>query len=126
MVRRSFQSTWRCTGAIRSTSLDVACPAGLLRKPLDATIGQLLTPYCLSGRQGDNRKMTMQNTPPLLAISMVVLVRRYYTTHINRWRRLMAFLKATKRHHWASTCSDITQLVMPTPDLGGMFHHQIV
>jgi hypothetical protein len=36
-------------------SLNVACP-GLLRKPLDATIGQLLTPYCLCGRQGNNQK----------------------------------------------------------------------
>ena len=26
--------------------------------------------------------------------------------HIAQWRRFMAFLKATKRHHWASTHSD--------------------
>ena len=37
----------------------------------------------------------------------------------------MAFLKATKGRHRASTRSDITQLDMPTPDFGGSFHHQI-
>ena len=36
-------------------SLNVACP-GLLRKPREATIGWLRTPYCLGGRQGDNRQ----------------------------------------------------------------------
>jgi len=36
-------------------SFNVACP-GLLRKPLDATIGRLLTPYCLGGHQGDNQQ----------------------------------------------------------------------
>ena len=37
---------------------------------------------------------------------MAVAVWRYYTVRITRWRRLMAFLKATKRRHWVSTCSD--------------------
>ena len=68
----------------------------------------------------------MQNTPTLLAISIAVVVRRYYTVHhIAQWRRFMAFLKATKCHHWASTCSNITQSDMPTPDFGGIFHRQI-
>jgi hypothetical protein len=35
--------------------LDLACP-GLLRKPLDATIRQLLTLYCLGGHQGNNQQ----------------------------------------------------------------------
>jgi hypothetical protein len=43
----------------------------------------------------------------LLTISMVVAVRRYYTARIVRWGRSMAFIKATKRCHQASTCSDI-------------------
>jgi len=49
---------------------------------------------------------TMQNEPTLLAVSMAIAMRWYYTAHISRWRRLMAFIKATKRHHWASTRSD--------------------
>jgi hypothetical protein len=34
---------------------DAACP-GLYRKPLDATIGQLLAPYHPSGCQGNRQK----------------------------------------------------------------------
>ena len=41
--------------AIRSASPDAACP-GLLRKPLDAVIGQLLALYRPSSRQGDNQQ----------------------------------------------------------------------
>ena len=75
--------------------LDVACP-GLLRKPLESTMGRLLTPYCLDGRQGDNQQTYNENIPTLLAILMVIAMHRYYTTHTARWRRSRAFLKATK------------------------------
>ncbi len=44
--------------------------------------------------------------PPLLAISMAVVMRQYDTAHIARWRRFVAFIKATKRHHRTSTHSD--------------------
>ncbi len=47
-----------------------------------------------------------QNVSTCLAILMAVAVRRYYTVHITWWRRSMAFIKATKCHHWASTHSD--------------------
>ena len=45
-------------------SPDAACP-GLLWKPLDAGIGQLLAPYCPSSRQGNrqtnnNQQMTLK------------------------------------------------------------------
>jgi hypothetical protein len=45
---------------------DAACP-GLLRKPLDAAIEQLLAPYRPSGRQGnskqnDDKKMYLKET----------------------------------------------------------------
>ena len=49
----------------------------------------------------------MQNIPTLMAISMAIAMRRCYTPRIARWRRFVAFIKATKRHHRASTCSDI-------------------
>ncbi len=48
---------WRpcgCAGAIQTASPNAACP-GLLRKPLDASIGRLLTRYCPSGRQGNRQ-----------------------------------------------------------------------
>ena len=35
----------------------------------------------------------------------VIAMRRYYNERIAGWRRFMAFIKATKCHHWASTRS---------------------
>jgi hypothetical protein len=57
----------------------------------------------------------MQNVPTLLTISMAIAVRRYYTTHIPRWRGSVAFIKATKRHHRASTRSDIIKRDIAMP-----------
>jgi hypothetical protein len=59
-----FQRPCECVGAIQMASPNAACP-GLLRKPLDAGIGKLLAPYCLSGRQGNrqtnnNQQMTLK------------------------------------------------------------------
>jgi hypothetical protein len=53
-------------------------------------------------------KTTMQNVPSLLAFLMTIAMRQYYTARIARLWRFVSFLKATKRHHWASPCSDIT------------------
>jgi hypothetical protein len=50
----------------------------------------------------------MQNVPSLLAVSMAIMMRRYYTTRISWWRRCVAFIKATKCRQRASTRSDIT------------------
>jgi hypothetical protein len=49
----------------------------------------------------------MQHVPTLLAVSMAIAMRWYYTVRIARWRRFVAFIKATKHHHWASTRFDI-------------------
>ena len=48
---------WPCGGVegVHAASPDAACP-GLLRKPLDAAIGQLLAPYCPDGCQGDSKQ----------------------------------------------------------------------
>ena len=55
--RRPFR--WSCGGieAINAASTNASCP-GLLRKQLDATIWQLLAPYCPGGRQGDSKQYT--------------------------------------------------------------------
>jgi hypothetical protein len=58
---------------------------------------------------------TMQNVPSLLAVSMAITMQWYYTAHITWWRRFVAFIKAPKRRHWASTRSDSIQSDMPTP-----------
>ena len=46
---------------------------------------------------------------------------RYYTTCIARWRRFVAFIKATKRRYPASTHSNRHQSDKPTPILGVYF-----
>ena len=40
---------------MHAASPNAACP-GLHRKPLDAAIGRLLTPYRLGGRQGNSKQ----------------------------------------------------------------------
>jgi hypothetical protein len=67
LCRGPFRRPCGCAGAIQTASSDVACP-GLLWKPLDAGIGQLLTPYCPSGCQGNkqtnnNQQMTLKRWP---------------------------------------------------------------
>ncbi len=59
-----FQRPCGCAGAIQMASPNVACP-GLLRKPLYASIRQLLAPYCPNSRQGNrqtnnNQQMTLK------------------------------------------------------------------
>ena len=51
-------------------------------------------------------KMTMQNAPTQVAVLMAIAMRRYYIACITRWRKFVAFIKATKCHHRASTRSD--------------------
>jgi hypothetical protein len=57
----------------------------------------------------------MQHAPIFLAVLMVIAMWQYYTAHIAQWRRSVAFIKAIKRHHRASTRSDIIQSDTPTP-----------
>jgi hypothetical protein len=54
LVRQLFQWTWQCAGAIQMALPNAARP-GLLQKPLDTTIEQLLATYCPSGRQGNRQ-----------------------------------------------------------------------
>ena len=66
-------------------------------------------------------KTKVHHVSTLLTVLMDIAVRRYYTGRIARWRRFVAFIKATKRRHWASTCSDRHQSDMPTPISGVYF-----
>ena len=58
----------------------------------------------LAARAPINSTM-MQHVLTLLAVSMAIAMRRYYTTCIAQWRRFVAFIKATKCHHRTSTGS---------------------
>jgi hypothetical protein len=89
-------------------------------------IGRLLTLYRTGGRQGDSKLNNDANVSTLLAVLMAVVVRPYYTARIAQWRRFMAFLKATKYRHRASTRSDsINQTCLPLI-IGVYLHRQIV
>ena len=91
---------------MHAASPNAACP-GLHWKPLDAAIGRLLAPYRLGGHQeGDSKQNNKEYVPTMMAISMAIAMRRYYTACIARWRRSRAFIKATKHRHRASTFSD--------------------
>jgi len=45
------------------------------------------------------------NVPPLLAILIAMAVQWCNTARITQWRRSRAFIKASKRRHWATTRS---------------------
>ena len=51
-------------------------------------------------------KTMMYYVPTLMAISMVIAMRQYFTAHIAQWRRSRAFIKATKHRHQVSPHSD--------------------
>jgi hypothetical protein len=65
----------------------------------------------LAAARATANKTKMQNESTLLTISMAVAVRWYYTTHIAKWSRSMAFIKATKRRHWVSTVPTVVAMV---------------
>ncbi len=48
----------------------------------------------------------MHHIPTLMVVLMAIAMRRYYTVRIARWRRFVAFIKATKRRHRASNRSN--------------------
>jgi hypothetical protein len=99
----SFQ--WPCggMGAMPRALPNAACPE-LHPKPLDATIRQLLAPYCPKSHQGSMQNNNKKNTPTLLAILMAMAMRQYNTAHIAQWRRSRASLEATGCCHLASIC----------------------
>ncbi len=65
----------------------------------------------------------MHHALTLLAVSMAIAMRRYYTAHIAQWQRSVACIKATKRHHQTSTRSDIIKKICKLW-LFGTFHRE--
>jgi hypothetical protein len=60
---------------------DTAC-LGLLQKPLDAAIGQLLSPYCLGGCWGNSKQNNDEICTNMLAVLMAMALRQYNTVRI--------------------------------------------
>ena len=77
--------------------------------------GNYLLRIASAATRATENKTTMWYVPTLMAILMVIAMRRYCTAHIAWWRRSRAFIKATKHHHRARTRSDIAQSDTPTP-----------
>ena len=80
---------------------------GYIRSHWTPPSGDYLFRIALAAARATINKTMMQHVATLMAISMAVAVWRYYTPRIDRWRRFVAFLKATKHLHRASTRSDI-------------------
>jgi hypothetical protein len=103
--RGPFWWPWRCASAIQSTSPDAAWP-GLPGSNWTLPLGNYSLRIAPAAARATANKTTMQHVPTLLAILMAVAMWQYYTPHIARWRRFVAFTKATKLHHWTSTRSN--------------------
>jgi hypothetical protein len=82
-----------------------------------------VSPQRLPGQQ--QTKQQQKNAPKRLAILMATAMRRYNTTRIAQYRRLRAFLDATKRCHWAiiaaNSCNQSS-----LPQFFEFFHRQLV
>ena len=66
----------------------------------------------------------MQHVLTLLAVSMAIAMQRYFSAPIAQWRRFVAFIKATKHHHWTSTCSDIIKGTRQLRLFRTLFHRE--
>ncbi len=106
---------WPCRGvdAVHAASPNAAWP-GLYRKPLDAAIGWLLALYCPGGRQGDSKQNKDAKMYPLCWPF-------WWPSWCGGTIPGVAFIKATKCRHRASTPSDRHQSDMPTPISGVYF-----
>ncbi len=96
-----FRWPWRCVGAIRSTSPDAAYK-GLIESHWTPPSGDYSLRIAQAATRATINATMMQHAPTLLAVLMAIAMRWYYTACIARWRRFMAFIKATKRHHRTS------------------------
>ena len=110
---------WCNTAFIAQCSMTRASPEATERCHWVTT--HFLLPRRPPGQQATINTTIMQNVLTLLVVLMAIAMRRYYTARIARWRRLVAFIKANKRCHWASTHSDRHQSDMPTPISGVYF-----
>jgi hypothetical protein len=82
---------------------------GYIRSNWTPPSGDYMIRIASAATRATINKTMMQHVATLMAISIVMAVGRYYTLSIAQWKRFMAFIKATKCRHQASTRSDITQ-----------------
>ncbi len=102
--RRPFPLPCRCNGTIPHSSPNAAWPGLHQKMPSSGNHSVHIAP---TADRATANKTKVQIVSNLLTILMAIAVRRYNTVRIARWRRLVAFIKATNLLHWASTCSNI-------------------
>ncbi len=96
--------------AVCRSNTDGIAQCGLSRATPEATGCQhrvttcSISPQRPPGRQANKQQST--NTPRKQAVLMAMVMHRYVTTQIARWRRSRASLEATGCHHWASIMSN--------------------
>jgi hypothetical protein len=96
--------------AVRPGNTDGIARCGMSKVTQEATGCQhrvttrSVLPQRPPGQQAYKQQWT--NTPVKMAIVMAMVMRRYVTACIARWRRSRASLEATGRHHWASIMPD--------------------
>ncbi len=120
-----FQRPWICTSAMWCAFPNAVC-SGLLRKPLDTTIWQLLSLHCPGGCQGNIKQNNNEKMYHLLTILMVVAVHWYNIVCITRWRKSRAILDATGCHHRASIVANSSHWSYQCQFLFVFFHDQLV
>ncbi len=100
---RPFQ--WPC-GGVKTIHASLQHVQGYTGSHWTPPSGNYLLCNALAAARATANKTSIKNLPTLLAVSMAVVVQQYNIMRIALWRRFMAFLKATRRHHWVSTHSD--------------------
>ena len=114
--RGRFQWLWQCVDAIWSAF------TGSHRTP---PLSDYLLRIAPAATRASINTTIMQHVPTLLAVSVAIAMWRCYTACISQWRRFVAFIKATKRHHRASTRSDsIIGTRQNQSRLFWTFHHE--
>ena len=90
--------------AVRRCDMECTAQCSMTRASSEATGCRRIAQ---AAARATTNSTIMKHVPTLLAISMAIVMQRYYTAHIARWRRFVAFIKTTKRHYRMSTRSDI-------------------
>jgi hypothetical protein len=93
---------WSNTDGIARCGMSMATLEATGRRHQATTCSVL--PQQPPGQQANKQQST--NDSKMVAILMAMAMRRYITAHFTQWRRLRAFLDATKRHHQASIAAN--------------------
>jgi hypothetical protein len=95
---------------MRRSNTDGIAQCGMSRATPEATgrrhqaTTHSVSPQQPPGQQAKKQQST--NDSKKVAKLMAMVMHRYVTAHIARWRRFRAFQNATKRHHRASIAAD--------------------